>query len=209
MAPTPQQIIDKYHADREAIRGIRAEADAKVAAIEQFQANRENYLLTLEDPAIFDFLTDLYINGRDGKATAEAKKKDLGLQMKEIEKWLLKMLDKLRSTGFKTEYGVVFPTRKEGVSVEDFDALLDFAILRPIAEALLVEGAGKDVESTVESLTAFLKTLPHFEFLNKAVNKTAVLETMGDQDEKDHSRPNPPPPGVKYTAIRTVGVRAK
>jgi len=40
-----------------------------------------------------------------------------------------------------------------------------------------------------------------YEYLTKGFNKTAVLEFMG----KD--RENPPPPGVNFVAVRSLGVR--
>jgi len=134
--PTNQEIIDQYLLDHEKIKRIKKAASDALAQVEQFQANREAYLLKTEDPAIIDFLTDLYINGRDGKAAAEAKKKDIGLKQSEIESWLLKMLDKLKSKGFKTEFGTVYPTLKEAVSVGDWDAFLDAEVLRPAAEEI-------------------------------------------------------------------------
>ena len=214
--PTNQQIIDQYLLDREKIKRIKQAAADAIASLETFQSNREAFLLKTEDPTIVEFLTDLYINGRDGKAAAEAKKKDIGLKQNEIESWLLKMLDKLKSKGFKTEFGTVYPTRKEGVSVEDWDAFLESEILRPAAEELWNRLIADDLLpklkddttiSPVRLIVDVLRGASHLEFLNKAVNKTAVLERLGDLDEKTQSRPNPAPAGVKYTAIRTVGVR--
>ena len=40
-----------------------------------------------------------------------------------------------------------------------------------------------------------------WEYLTKGFAKTAVLEFMGEK------RNNPPPPGVNFTAVRTVGIR--
>ena len=209
--PTNKQIVEQYLADRAKIRALRAKLAELIAPLEQFQANRETYLLQQEDPELFDFLVDLYLNGRDGKATAEAKKKDLGMKQADIEKWLLKMLEKLKSKGFKAEHGTVFPTRKEAVSVEDWDAFLNAEILSPMAKAV-VGMLGYDGEEAVDAtirVAASLREAAHLEFINKGVNKTSVLERMGDRDEKDDSRPNPPPAGVKYAAMKTVGVRSK
>lgn len=206
-APTNQQIIDQYLIDREKIKRIKAKAAEAIASLEAFQSNREAYLLKQEDPTLVEFLTDLYINGRDGKAAAEAKKKDIGLKQSEIEAWLLKMLDKLKSKGIKTEFGTVYPTRKEGVSVADWDAVLDFAIVKPTAVALAALVNKADDNILLDEIAQVIHTSAHFEYINKGVNKTAVLEYLGEQDPKDHSRPNPAPPGVNYTAIRTVGVR--
>ena len=205
-APTNQKIIDQYLLDREKIKRIKAKAAEAIAPLEAFQSNREAYLLKQEDPTLVEFLTDLYINGRDGKAAAEAKKKDIGLKQSEIEAWLLKMLDKLKSKGIKTEFGTVYPTRKEGVSVEDWDAFLESEILTPQASAVFDALNNDELPVTMDAMKELLRAA-HLEFINKGVNKTAVLERMGEKDEKDDSRPNPPPAGVKYSAIRTVGVR--
>ena len=210
--PTNTQIIEQYLSDREKIRRIRKAADEAVAAVEQFQSNRETYLLQQDDPTIVDFITDLFLNGRDGKAASEAKKKDIGLKQAEIEKWLLKMLDKLKSKGIKTEFGTVYPTRKEGVSVADWDAFLEAEILNPAGRRLCeeLEFIGMDglpQPAKLELIVSAIRTAAHLEFINKGVNKTSVLERMGEKDEKTASRPNPPPAGVNYTAIRTVGVR--
>ena len=209
-APTNTQIIEQYLSDREKIRRTRKAADEAVAAVEQFQSNRETYLLQQDDPTIVDFITDLFLNGRDGKAASEAKKKDIGL--KQAEKWLLKMLDKLKLKGIKTEFGTVYPTRKEGVSVADWDAFLEAEILRPAAEEILKRILDNTLVpdetcAPVQILVDVLRSAAHLEFINKGVNKTSVLERMGEKDEKTDSRPNPPPAGVNYTAIRTVGVR--
>ena len=206
--PTNQQIIDQYLADRDKIKRIKQAAAAALAPLEQYQANREAFLLKTDDPALVEFLTDLYINGRDGKAAAEAKKKDIGLKQNEIEAWLLKMLDKLKSKGFKTEFGTVYPTRKEAVSVSDWDAFLDAEILRPAAEELCSRMLTGDVNGdSVDALVDLMRSYAHLEFINKGASKVSVLERMGDKDEKTDSRPNPPPAGISYSAIRTVGVR--
>ena len=204
--PTNEQVIEQYLKTREKIKTIRAKAEELIAAELQFQANRETFLLQTEDAALFDFMTDLYINGRDGKAATEAKRKDIGMKQAEIEKWLMKMLDKLKSTGFKTAHGTVYPTRKEGVSVADWDAFLDAEILTPQANSIFDAWNNDELPPTMEGVKELLRAA-HLEFINKGVNKTSVLERMGDLDEKKQSRPNPPPAGVNYTAIKTVGVR--
>jgi hydroxymethylpyrimidine pyrophosphatase-like HAD family hydrolase len=211
-APTNERIIEQYLADQAKVRAIKAKAEELIAPIEQFQANREAYLLKQSDPAIVDFMTNLYLNGRDGKASAEAKKKDLGLKQGEIEKWLLTMLDKLKSKGIKTEFGTVYPTRKEAVSVEDWDAFLEAEILTPAAVGVCAEldmlgMDGTPLPGMMDKIISVFRSAAHLEFINKGVNKTSVLERMGDKNEKDDSRPNPAPAGVKYTAMRTVGVR--
>lgn len=44
-----------------------------------------------------------------------------------------------------------------------------------------------------------------WEFLERRVSKNPVLHLMGDREEG--GRPNPPPPGVNYVAVRKIGVR--
>lgn len=41
--------------------------------------------------------------------------------------------------------------------------------------------------------------------LERRASKTEVLNIMGDKE--NDSRPNSPPPGINYTAVRKVGVR--
>ena len=42
-------------------------------------------------------------------------------------------------------------------------------------------------------------------FMEKRASKSEILNYMGDKE--DSGRPNPPPPGLSYIAIRKVGVR--
>ena len=42
-------------------------------------------------------------------------------------------------------------------------------------------------------------------FIEKRACKAEVLSAMGDREES--GRPEPPPPGLNYTAIKSVGVR--
>jgi len=208
-----KQIEVKYHEDREKIKAISREAEERVAVIEEFQKKREEYLLGTDLFEAFGFFTDLYINGRDGKAEAKKKAENIGLDQVKIEKWLLKMLDKI-GKGVKTDFGTVYKTRKESVSVGEWDTFVEENLLKPISNAFFL-GLPDDMnESTAMGLLELLnKTLHNMQLnlVNKAVNKTAVLEIMGElvEEEGKESRPNPPPLGVNYTAIATVGVRKK
>ena len=58
----------------------------------------------------------------------------------------------------------------------------------------------------VDDLIQRIRQSMPLELLTKGANKTACLELMGEQ-AKDGSRKNPPPAGLNYTAIQTVGVR--
>lgn len=210
--PEPKAVIDKYLVDREKIKAIKRQAKEAVEEIERFQRNREDYLLKTDDIAVFEFFTDLYVHGRDGKAEKEKEKQDIGLRQDAIEKWLLKMLSKV-GEGIRTSAGTVFKTTRESVTVESWDAFMEAEILRPAVEGFIETFAGDlfdkgYTEQKIEDLVFnILRTSAHFELLNKAVNKTAALEIMGDKDEKSGSRPNPPPAGIKYVALATVGVR--
>jgi len=204
-----KQIEVKYHEDREKIKAIRREAEERVAVIEEFQKKREEYLLGTDLFEAFGFFTDLYINGRDGKAEAKKKAENIGLDQVKIEKWLLKMLDKI-GKGVKTDFGTVYKTRKESVSVGEWDTFVEENLLKPAAQLIASHLNDADGSLFAEILED-LRTSLQLNLVNKAVNKTAVLEIMGElvEEEGKESRPNPPPLGVNYTAIATVGVRKK
>lgn len=46
-----------------------------------------------------------------------------------------------------------------------------------------------------------------WEYLERRVAKAPVLHLMGDREE--NGRPNPPPPGINYTAVRKINVRKR
>ena len=56
-----------------------------------------------------------------------------------------------------------------------------------------------------ESFFEYVKQNDAYHLLEKRASKTEVLHIMGDRE--DSGRPNPPPPGLNYTAIRKLGVR--
>ena len=198
------QIIDKYLADREVIKEIKKRHADELRVIEEFQSKREMALLERGDLTCFDFFTDLYVNGRDGKAEAEKKKESISLDQQKIESWLLKMLNSVGES-IKTTAGTVYKTRKESVTCADFDTFVDQNMLKDAAkdihDYILANGA-----PTVEELVSMIHENMHLEMLTKSVRKEAVLEIMGEQ-AKDGSRPNPPPAGVNYVAVQCVGVR--
>lgn len=51
----------------------------------------------------------------------------------------------------------------------------------------------------------WVKENDRFDCLEKRAAKTAILQEMGDRE--DTGRPNPPPPGLSYIAIKKIGVR--
>lgn len=201
-----EQIIAKHQEDREVIKAMKSRHAEELQVVEEFQAKREAALLERGDITAFSYFVDLFINGRDGKAEKEKEKANISLDQAKIEAWLLKMLNQV-GEGIKTEFGTVYKTRKEGVSVGDFDMFVDQNMLKDAAYAVADELFGEDTSiEIIESIVSTIHKHMHLEYLNKAVNKTAILELMGDA-AKDGSRPNPPPAGVNYTAIQTVGVR--
>ena len=61
---------------------------------------------------------------------------------------------------------------------------------------------------TVADSDAFIEWVKDnnkFEFLERRVSQAEVLHMMGDRE--DGGRPNNPPPGIDYKAIRKIGVR--
>ena len=202
-----EQIIEKHKADREVIKEMKKRHAEELRTIEEFQSKREAALLERGDMSCFEYLTDLYVNGRDGKAEAEKKKESIALDQTKIEHWLLKMLKGV-GEGIKTSAGTVYLTRKESVTVSDFDLFVDSVMLKDAAEALRdkVEASTGIGMFAVEEFVKIIHQHMHLEFLTKAVRKEAILELMGEQG-KDGSRPNTPPAGVNYVAIQSVGVR--
>lgn len=102
----------------------------------------------------------------------EAKLQPLKAMQEKREQYMLGQLNEIGAKNVKTAHGTVYTAVKESVTMGDWDSFLNW-----------------------------VKEGERYEFLNKAVNKTAALEEMGD--ERNHQ----PPPGVNYTAIRTVQVR--
>jgi aspartate/methionine/tyrosine aminotransferase len=86
--------------------------------------------------------------------------------------YLLQQLQKDGLQNVKTQHGTVYLSLKESVTVSDADSFFQW-----------------------------VRDNDKFEFLNKAANKTAVLEAMGDK------RNEQPPPGVNYSAVRVAQIR--
>lgn len=203
-----EQIVNKHKEDRVKIKEMKARHAEELRVIEKFQAKREAALLERGDMTVFGYLTDLYINGRDGKSEVEKKKESIALDQTKIEHWLLKMLNQV-GEGIKTEFGTVYKTRKESVTCSDFEMFVRTVMLKDAAQAVLdlIElGSGELGSFSVAEISQLIQANMHLEYLTKAVRKEAILELMGDQG-KDGSRPNTPPAGVNYVAIQCVGVR--
>ena len=197
-----EQIVAKHKDDRIRIKELKAKHAEELRTIEEFQSKREAVLLERGDMTVFGYLTDLYVNGRDGKAEAKKTEANINLDQTKIEHWLLKMLNQV-GEGIKTEFGTVYKTRKESVTCSDFDMFVDNVMLKDVATVL----RDKVGVLAIEEFIKIIHENMHLEFLTKAVRKEAVLELMGEQNPKDGSRPNTPPAGVNYAAIQTVGVR--
>lgn len=203
-----EQIVNKHKEDRVKIKELKARHAEELRVIEEFQAKREAALLERGDMTVFGYLTDLYINGRDGKSEVEKKKESIALDQTKIEHWLLKMLKDV-GEGIRTEFGTVYKTRKESVTCSDFEMFVRTTMLEDAAEAVLylIEARSGEIGSfSVAEISQLIQANMHLEYLTKAVRKEAILELMGDQG-KDGSRPNAPPAGVNYVAIQCVGVR--
>jgi hypothetical protein len=119
-----------------------------------------------------DRVVEAYTNSREDIRALEDKISEIKAVQAKREEWMLSQLEKDGLQNAKTQHGTVYKTLKESVTVGDADAFFEW-----------------------------VRENDKFEFLNKAANKTAVLELMGEK------RSETPPPGVNYSATRAVGVR--
>ena len=131
-----QKVIQKYHEDQERIKEVRARHEAELSELLAFQEKREQALLEGADMTAFSFLTDLFIQNRDAKSQKEKDKEIIGAKQGAIEQWLLKMLLTV-GDGIKTEFGTVYKTRKESVTVADFDTFMNVNLLTPVAKTII------------------------------------------------------------------------
>ena len=199
-----QKIIQKHQADQEKIKALKAKHEVELNELMAFQEKREKALLDGADMTAFSFLTDLFIQNRDAKSQKEKEKEEIGAKQGAIEQWLLKMLTTV-GDGIRTPQGTVYRTRKESVTVADFDVFVNTNLLTPVAKTI-IETFEQESVYTVDDLIQIIRSTMPLELLTKGVNKTACLERMGEA-AKDGSRPLPPVAGTNYTAIMTVGVR--
>lgn len=119
-----------------------------------------------------DQVTAAYVATREEIGVLKTQIEEKEVVQKKREDWLLGQLQTMGLQNMKTLHGTVYVAVKESVTAGEWDATL-----------------------------AWIKSNDKYEFLNKAVNKTAVLEYMGEK------RDNPPPPGVNYSAIRCAQIR--
>lgn len=59
--------------------------------------------------------------------------------------------------------------------------------------------------SEPDTFFQWVKDNEAWECIEKRAAKTAILQLMGEQE--NDSRPNPPPPGLDYVSMKSVGVR--
>jgi hypothetical protein len=131
---------------------------------------------------------------------------ELDKQLKPLEEYQTarkafcgKILTEQAGQNIKTAAGTAFFKKQEFVNVADWDAFVEKELLWPVAKSLVMEGTPLSVEEFLEEIKA---SFPH-ELLNKAVNKTAVLEIMGEKRE------NVPPAGVSYVSKQVVQIHRK
>jgi len=106
------------------------------------------------------------------KADYEAKVAKLDEDMSVIQAWLLDKANREGADSFKTQHGTAFVTTKDFAGVANWDELF-----------------------------AFIEGTKAWQFLNHAVNKTAVKEYIEVHKVT--------PPGVNYRAIKEIQVRRK
>jgi hypothetical protein len=124
----------------------------------------------------------------------ETKKKLTPLQKIQDNRsnWLLKHLNDNESNSVPTDYGTAFKKKSEYISCENFEAMMEEYIFKPIIEhCASMKGE--------EALLREAFTHARFDLFTKAVSKDTVLSMMGKADNKG-SRPNPPPKGIKYSS---------
>ena len=123
-----------------------------------------------------DQVVEAYVATRDEIAVLNKQHKEKIAVMDELQtkrvKWLQEKLDESGDESAKTAHGTYFKKKTEYVGVNDMDAFI-----------------------------TFLKENEAWDLLNKAVNKSAALERMGE--DRDLSKV----PGLKYSSEIEVQIR--
>ena len=127
-----------------------------------------------------------------------------------------KLLTEQQGQNIKTAAGTAFFKKQEFVNVADWDAFVEKELIEPMVKAIM-DIDDKDVRLTAKGFLSVLKDSFPYELLNKAVNKTAVLEIMGEEVQlKDEAgavigkgRPNVPPAGINYVSKQVVQIHRK
>ena len=110
-----------------------------------------------------------------------------------------KILTEQAGQNIKTPAGTAFFKKQEFVIVADWDAFVEKELLGPVVKELDDKIAGLNRGMLLQ----ILKDSSPYELLNKGVNKTAVLEIMGE------NRENVPPAGINYVSKQVVQIHRK
>ena len=147
-----------------------------------------------------DAVLEKYVATRNEIKALEAELEEKLKPLKEFqearEMYMLGLLQESGAQNMKTKHGTCYILTKESVTMGDWDAFENWAISSPLAKAL--DAVDIPVEVKNDIFVQF-KNLAHTEFLMHGVAKTPVLDLMKEG--------NPPPAGINYTSIKTVGVR--
>lgn len=123
-----------------------------------------------------DAVVAAYVKTRDEIAKMTAELSEAIKPLKELqarrEQWLTKAILDSGLKNLPTLHGTAYISRAESIQCSDWDTFLKWVI---------------DNEK--------------FEFLERRISKSPVLEMMGE------NRTELPPPGASYTSIQTLGVR--
>lgn len=218
---TPQRVAEAFCKTLDEIDGLRAELEEKIKPMLEKQEARYNWLR--ENGFPMEFLVQIFVRDRERKRllTYEIEKIIDPLQS-EREQHMTAVLQAHSSGQFNAiGWGTAYPDLKEQVSVENWDAFIEGAILTPVVSVLsktLSAAQAEGYEVSDEELAEVIKDALPLNLLNKAVSKSAVLDRMGEMEdilddkgkktgEKQRPFGDKIPPGVKYNAFRTVKVR--
>lgn len=142
-----------------------------------------------------DKLISTYLKMRNVIAAKEkafkAEKKSIEGSMELIGAELRKRLKPEGEKAIKTDSGTAFEVKKEFVGVEDFDDFLKF-LIGSILRCATNDYMDEDINAALQNA--------ELQYLNKVVNKTAVLDHM--KETKGEL-----PPGIKYSSEIQIQVR--
>jgi len=132
-------------------------------------------------------------------ASTKEEKDSIQSKMGLIEVALARQLKADGVNSYKANgIGTAFTTTNKFVGVENFNEFLGF-----IVESILIadlEGGDYEGRPIDSSQIKYILDHADLQFLNKVVNKTAVLDYMKVNEDKL-------PPGIKYTTEKVIQVR--
>lgn len=150
--------------------------------------------------ATTDKLISIYVAMRDAISIKEKafkkEKGDIKEKMGVIEKELFKRLEADGLDSLKSDSGTAFKSTKQFVGVENFDEFMKFLIKSVIDTAV----SGPNPLGGTQAVIDHVLQNASLQFLNKVVNKAAVLEYMEENNDKL-------PPGIKYSSEIVIQVR--